>query len=200
MKQSTLFVSGVVIVILLFLSLIGFVIYRFFPTMWLFEPYRARVDTALVELGRNDTSNFEAAPETQENPDKYVDRPARIVPDRDADGSYKGFVVYGLVTKWDPEGKVLSLDAYTGNKLFVRLDPDTDRSLIVIPKLDKLGVAVDSSMQVVTSASEPNWSTLFCYADIVSVHTTTADAITASSEEYPLIPKRVQLSHRLCEQ
>lgn len=134
------------------------------------------------------------------NQDKYAWYPPRILPVYNSDGTIYGYRAYGMVASWDPVGKLLTLNSYIGNTLFVRFDPKPGGSIAYMPKFDIFGQMQFGELPVIQNTYVPNWNTAFCQYDIVSVEAKTADAFSRTSEKLPLVPTVITLYNRLCKQ
>jgi len=134
------------------------------------------------------------------NADKYVFRPPRILPTFDTDGTVQGYVMYGMVTRWDPQARLLTLSSYLGRPVSVRFDPDLDRSFAVVPRLDGYGVAQSvGESDFVQTSQDPRYTDLFCENDVVSVETPHKQQFSYVSRGTPIVPRSIQLSFRLCD-
>lgn len=135
------------------------------------------------------------------NADKYVFRPPRVIPTYNSKKGIQGYLVYGMVTSWNPQSHVLNLSSYLGRPLAVRFDPDVDGSMAVMPQLDNYGVAQSiSERDFVETSRHQRYATLFCVGDIVSVETQHVQQFSYFSRGIPIVPRVIQLSFRLCEQ
>ena len=134
------------------------------------------------------------------NKDKYVFRPPRILVNNDIGESKEIFYeLYGKVTFWDPDAKMVGVNSYIGKTFFVRLDPVVDGSYAIVPHLDRWGGMLDAgAVPVVSRASDASWQTLFCPSDIVSIVFSDKHALDTNSQTSPLVPKFISLSQRLC--
>ena len=135
------------------------------------------------------------------NGDKYAFYPPRIVPVLDDAGITRAYHVYGMVTFWDPDAKILGLNSYIGRPLYVQFNPENDNSMGVIPQLNSQGqVRSVASIQFVDRSDIPNWNTLFCPSDIIKVEVKERKSIEDSSRDYPIIPTTITLTRRICTQ
>jgi hypothetical protein len=134
------------------------------------------------------------------NQDKYAWYPPRILPVYYTDGTIHGYQLYGMVTSWDPENKLLTLNSYIGKTLFVRFDPKPGGSVAYMPKFDAFGQMQFGDLPVIRSTDIPDWNTVFCRYDILSIEAKTADAFNRASEKSPLVPAVITLYNRLCKQ
>jgi hypothetical protein len=133
------------------------------------------------------------------NKDKYIWYPPRIQFAYN-ENSIIGYKVYGMVVSWDYEAKLLTLSSYLGKPLYVRFLPTSNGPIAILPKFDMFGYVTSSEVQAVQRINVPNWNTLFCSYDIVSVDAKSYMSFFQSSKEKPLIPTVITLSYRLCKQ
>jgi hypothetical protein len=134
------------------------------------------------------------------NQDKYTWYPPRVIVKTDKNGTASGYAVYGMVTSWDPQARLLMLSSYTGKTLFVLFDPTPNGPIAIMNRFDRFGQVQGGEIQLVLDTSVPNWDTLFCSYDIVSVEAKTANVFNKTSREAPLVPTGIALVNRLCKQ
>jgi len=133
------------------------------------------------------------------NADKYVWRPPRVVPVYDQKGKITGYDIFGVVTSWDADARLLHIRSYTRKNLVVRMDPEFDDSIAVIAPMDRQGQISDlDSIVIVDTTSYPQWDSLFCVGDTVAVQVRTRTELQKGSLSYPVVPIHVRLEHRLC--
>ena len=133
------------------------------------------------------------------NGDKYSFYPPRIVPVLDDAGITRAYHVYGMVTFWDPDAKILGVNSYIGRPLYIQFDPTRDGVLGVIPLLDSQGRMLGvSGIQYVDRPDVANWDTLFCPDDIVTVEVKDRSSVESSNRDHPVIPTTVTVTRRLC--
>ena len=135
------------------------------------------------------------------NGDKYAFYPPRIVPVLDDAGITRAYHVYGMVTFWDPDAKIMGLNSYIGRPLYIQFDPTRDGVLGVIPLLDSQGRMLGvSGIQFVDRPDVANWNTLFCPDDIVTVEVKDRSSIESSNRDHPVIPTTITVTRRVCTQ
>jgi hypothetical protein len=133
------------------------------------------------------------------NQDKYVWHPPRILPVYE-NGKIVRYQVYGMVTSWNPVGKLLTLNSYIGRTIFVQFDPKPGKGPFVIVNLfDQFGQTINGSVPLVRSARDPEYNTLFCPHDIVAIEAATSNVFLRSSEGSPLVPSGIIVYNRLCK-
>lgn len=133
------------------------------------------------------------------NRDKYVWRPPRVVPVYDKVGAISGYDIFGIVTSWDPEARLLYISSYVRKSLTVKLDPEHDNSIAVIAPMDRQGaIPALNAIQIVDSSTFPGWRELFCVGDTVAVQVRKHQELSKGSIDDPIVPMHVRLEHRLC--
>jgi hypothetical protein len=133
------------------------------------------------------------------NSDKPVFRPPRILRVSDTNNKTTGYQFFGVVSAWDPNTKLLTLNSYLGQPVVVRFDPTRDGSYAYFPVLDTRGVMDETKpLLFVGSTAHSAFPTLFCTGDIMSIETASWLRIMYSSQFYPVIPKLIMLSHHIC--
>lgn len=185
---------------LLFFCIGSYLVYRQYPELTVFEPYRASVDRMLGEEFVKKSPLYKTITDSVlRNTDAYIFRPARILPNPDRYGQPDAYLVYGVFQSWVPEDKLLALTSYAGGRLWVRFDPEQYGTFAVYPALDNYGVIQDMNMRFVSSSADPLWETQFCLGDVLAVYADSPSAFRASSAFSPIIPARIELSFRLCD-
>lgn len=134
------------------------------------------------------------------NRDKYMYLPPRVLPSRTISGAL-GYSVFGLVTSWNAETKLLEMSSYLNIPITIRFDPDTAKQMAFVPFLDTSGrVKEFGEHGIVTSSDNPKFATLFCQGDIVEIVTETAEALKQATRDKPIVPVELHLRQRLCSQ
>jgi hypothetical protein len=178
----------------------SYLVYRQYPELTVFEPYRVSVDRMLGEEFVKKSPLYKTITDSVlRNTDAYIFRPARIVPNPDRYGKLDAYLVYGVLQSWEPEDKLVTLTSYAGGLLWVRFDPEQYGTFAVYPALDNYGVIQDMNMRFVSSSADPLWDTQFCAGDVLAVYADSPSAFRASSAFSPMIPARIELSFRLCD-
>jgi hypothetical protein len=133
------------------------------------------------------------------NKDKYTWYPPRIqlVYNENSIIRYK---VYGMVTSWDSNTRLLTVSSYLGKPLYIRFSPTPAGPIAIIPKLDRYGQLTSLGVQTIEYFNVPNWNTLFCQHDIVAVNAKSYMQFFQSTREKPLVPTVITLTLRICDQ
>ncbi len=194
---------GLLVSIVVLLPLLGLWWYRgYFSSELEPEKLRFRIDAAFENAYRqNDPYAIWFNRVVFKNGDKFAWRPPRILATHiPTTYEVSGYEFYGVVTRWRPDVKLLHINTYIGKPLTVRFDPDSDRSIAIIPKLDAYGKIIGSNiLPVVQSMYVPDWNTLFCESDIVSIKVRSKFSIMFGRPDNPLIPVNIVLTQRLCQ-
>jgi hypothetical protein len=201
--KRLLVVAGIFSLILLLLPFILLEIYRgTFPTLTPIETWRISVDKQLEALYYKRTPLALFVDQTVFHTlDNNFWEPPRVMPVYDKQQKKTGYKVYGMVRFWDANAKLLGLNSYLGKPMFVRFDPDSQKTLAIFLKMDGYGELSEENSEFlfVDHTDIPQWSTLFCVGDVVSVEAKTANVFDRATRTQPLIPTLIVLARRLCK-
>jgi hypothetical protein len=126
------------------------------------------------------------------NQDKYGFYPPRIIPQYTKQHTVDGYVVYAMVTNWNWQANLLTLSSYLGRQIYVRFEPTQKGPTAFLPQLDSTGNVIFEKTDVVDRIV-PNWITLFCPSDILSVEAPSYTVFLYSSTKSPVVPKTITL-------
>jgi len=201
-KRLWIFV-GVFVILFFLLPLVFWEIYRGpFPQQSSVEQWRKSVDKQLAP-GFNQRTSFYALLDrvALHNLDKNFWEPPRILPVFNQLGYRVRYEVYGVVRFWDPGAKLLGINSYLGRQMFVRFDPTMNGSIGIFLPLNGYGQFVKpNTFLFVNSSDIPQWSTLFCVGDVVSIEVKDPGAFRVATQSQPLTPSVISLAQRLCKQ